>query len=415
MGRRIVLLTLLTLTTLLLGSALLVHRTFRAASRSATNLIEERLSAIGITAAVSLPGHEHKSRVLAELVIYNQLDTAYILDGTYTVVADNRRSTPRPANRLLLDADRTQRALAGKASVGWGYNVEENRFLSGYFPLQLRDQPHVLVLDAGEAFTAPQRELRSTLLGLGALGAGLFVLVIFLLGVIGRLSRQEREAFALAETARATAGLAAIVAHEIRNPLGVLRGSAELLAERAGPMEQELARDIIEEADRMNLITEDFLQLSNERPLVIETTPLQPLLAACQQALSRRYPGVVVTVETPHIVEGDVGRLRQIFLNLFNNAAEAQSGKGAIRVTSAVKRGRIHVTVEDEGPGLKTPLPEMGARQGSSTKPGGHGLGLLVVQRLVALHGGAVRSLDVNRGATFELDLAAAPSQELPS
>ena len=129
--------------------------------RSAVTAIEERLSAIGVTAAVSLPGHEHKNRVLAELVVYNQLDGAYVLDNTWTVVADNRRSTPRPANRMLLDQERTKRALAGTASVGWGYDIEENRYLSGYFPIGLAGQPHVLVLDAGEAFLAPERALRS--------------------------------------------------------------------------------------------------------------------------------------------------------------------------------------------------------------------------------------------------------------
>ena len=413
MGQRILLVTALTLTALLIGAGLLVNRTFAVARRSTTKLLEERLTAIGVTASVAIPNNEHKSRVLAEIVIYNKLDSAYLFDPTYTVIADNRRPTPRPVNRLLLDPQRAQQALAGTGSVGWGYDVEEARFLSGYFPVQFGATTYVLVIDAGEAFIAEERSLRSSLLGLAAAGLGLVLLFFAMFAVVVRLTRRERESFAAAETARATAGLAAIVAHEIRNPLGILRGSAELLAERAGAAEQELARDIVDEADRMNRITEDFLQLAIERPLHREAVSLDGLLQSCRDATRRRYPDVTIELAAPHTVDADPARLRQVFLNLFNNAAQAQGGTGRIAVSSEERRGRIVIRVADDGPGLSTPLPESHLTQGTTTKRDGHGLGLLVVRRLVEQHGGGLRSVPVARGATFEIDLPPAAPAEL--
>ncbi|MEW6488642.1 MAG: ATP-binding protein [Thermodesulfobacteriota bacterium] len=246
-----------------------------------------------------------------------------------------------------------------------------------------------------------------------------------MLRVEEHLHRVER----LAEVGR----LAAAVTHEVRNPLGGIKGAAEILKGTIPPghPQAEFLGILVRETDRLNQVVEDFLdhvrQPSGERvEAVVDLGQLVHQTARLVEAQGRAR-GVSLQVESGGAVRvrGSEGELRQVLLNLLLNAVEATpQGKGVWArvetrtgtVTGAEGR-RVEgilrvVTVEDEGPGIP---PEDLARVFDpfyTTKTGGTGLGLAISQRIARLHGGSITAeTRPEGGARFVLSLPAAGSE----
>ncbi len=186
--------------------------------------------------------------------------------------------------------------------------------------------------------------------------------------------------------------LAAGVAHEINNPLAVILGYVRLLRKSAqGSLEEDLAV-IEEEALRSREIVEGLLDLS--RPIAVERDAVD-LRAVCEEAVARlrdakKLAGVEIDVEGEARVEGTAVKLRQVFLNLVQNGAEAAGRGGRVEVRIALRDGLAEVSVADSGPGI---APEARSRMFEpffTTKPTGTGLGLAVSQGIVRAHGGDV-------------------------
>jgi signal transduction histidine kinase len=204
--------------------------------------------------------------------------------------------------------------------------------------------------------------------------------------------------------------LAAGVAHEINNPLAVILGYVRLLRKKAeGPLAEDLAV-IEEETLRSREIVEGLLDLS--RPIAVEREDVD-LRAVCDEAVARladtrKLDGVRVDVEGEARVEGTASKLRQVFLNLVQNGAEAAGAGGGVEVRIAPSDGGAEISIADTGPGV---APEARSRMFEpffTTKPAGTGLGLAVSQGIVRAHGGdiAIESA-APRGARFVVRLPA--------
>jgi two-component system nitrogen regulation sensor histidine kinase GlnL len=222
--------------------------------------------------------------------------------------------------------------------------------------------------------------------------------------------------------------LAAGLAHEIRNPLGGIKGAAQLLKrslERDSPLD-EFANIVIREVDRVDKLIEQLLDLS--RPAKLELAPVNihevlddVLLLETPAAKERNI--VVKKRLDPSLppIRGDRAQLTQVFLNLVKNAFQAMTAGGALTVTTRVEtdfhlRGQgnarnrlIWVDIEDEGVGIKEEdLPHIFSPF-FSTKNNGTGLGLAVCYRIVKEHGGLIRVDSVEgRGTTFRVSLVVA-------
>jgi signal transduction histidine kinase len=202
--------------------------------------------------------------------------------------------------------------------------------------------------------------------------------------------------------------LAAGVAHEINNPIGVILGYAKLLRRKAATGVADDLGVIEEEALRAKEIVEGLLDLSRPLPAGAERVDLRALSDDVVSRLreARLLDGVEVRVEGAASAPGHREKLRQVLVNLVRNAAEAAGAGGRVRVDVGACDGRAEVSVADSGPGIP---PESRARLFEpffTTKPRGTGLGLAVSRAIARAHGGELAAeAPEGGGARFALRL----------
>jgi two-component system, NtrC family, sensor histidine kinase HydH len=206
--------------------------------------------------------------------------------------------------------------------------------------------------------------------------------------------------------------LAGTIGHELRNPLGVIESSLYILKGRLTDDERTTKHlnRIGEQLAISNQIINTLLDLIRDRPLSREQVPLAEVVAGAREAVPLP-DGVRLTVsgleELPEVA-GDPAQLRQVFVNLLENAVHAVDGAGEIRVAGARRDGMAEVAVEDTGPGVD---PSIGRRLFEplvTTKTKGIGLGLALVRRILERHEGTVAyERAAGRGARFVVRLPA--------
>ncbi len=212
-------------------------------------------------------------------------------------------------------------------------------------------------------------------------------------------SREER----LIEQQKASRELIRNLAHEIKNPLGGIRGAAQLLEHELGnPSLKEYTQVIIKEADRL----QDLMQrlLTPHRTMLPTTVNIHEILERVRSLLTAEFPGSLSVrrdydTSLPELV-GDREQLIQAVLNVARNAAQAMQGEGEIvlrtrflrQVTLAKKRYRlaIEIKVIDNGPGIPETVRERMFYPLVSGREGGSGLGLTIAQNFVQHHQGTI-------------------------
>ncbi len=183
------------------------------------------------------------------------------------------------------------------------------------------------------------------------------------------------------------------IGHELRNPLGVIETSLFLLRQRdsEGRSARHLDR-IAEQLEVASGIIDALLDLIRDRPLARSPVRLAEVVADAAGAVT--FPPEVrfsaEGLEDLPPVEGDPLQLRQVLLNLIENAVHAASPRGAVRVAAAAADGGIELAVEDSGPGVDAATARRLFEPLITTKPEGIGLGLALVKRIVERHGGSV-------------------------
>jgi two-component system, NtrC family, sensor kinase len=205
--------------------------------------------------------------------------------------------------------------------------------------------------------------------------------------------------------------LAAGVAHEINNPLGVILGYAKLLGKKAPPGVAEDLAVIEEEALRAKEIVEGLLDLSRPLPAGADPVDLRALSDDVVSRLreARLLDGVEVHVEGAATAPGNAEKLRQVLVNLVRNAAEAAGAGGRVEVAVGEWDGSAEVAVADSGPGIPSDRRAHLFEPFFTTKPRGTGLGLAVSRAIARAHGGDLAAVATpGGGARFALRLPTA-------
>jgi two-component system nitrogen regulation sensor histidine kinase GlnL len=217
--------------------------------------------------------------------------------------------------------------------------------------------------------------------------------------------------------------IAAGVAHEVKNPLGGIRGAAEILASRASDAKTlDAAELIVREVDRIATLVDDLMVFTHGEDLRLAPLNIHFVLDGVLDLLAMDPLGAGVRVQRvfdPSIPEllADADRLTQVFLNLARNALQAMEGRGALTITTRMSLdhhlpvGDQHlptllIEVHDAGPGMPPEVLERLATPFFTTRAGGTGLGLAVSRHWVARHGGTLRIESApGRGTTVRVAL----------
>ncbi len=216
--------------------------------------------------------------------------------------------------------------------------------------------------------------------------------------------------------------LAAGMAHEIRNPLASISGSIQVLgAELAPEGEEKTLMDIVlRETDRLNKLLTDFLQYIRQQPVVKQRVDMEKLVTHVVRGV-RLNPNVGREVGISSVcthrgwIEGDASQLEQVLWNLLLNAVDAVSGGGEIVVATAdldTFQGQpgpwVKLSVSDTGAGIPEDILERIFDPFFSTKAGGTGLGLAVVEKIILAHDGVIHVRQREpRGTVIEVVLPA--------
>lgn len=283
--------------------------------------------------------------------------------------------------------------------------LEEGRSISSHETVTLRtanSQHRQVSITASPIFpaSAPQQ------------GA---VIVLHDLTRVRSLESAVRNADRLAMIETMAAGLA----HEIKNPLGGIKGSAQLLQmELDGNAElQEYTQLIVRETTRVNRIIEDLLNLSRPRKAQLESVNISQLLNEIvtlqKNTVSQR--GVVFEwLLDPSIpdIPGDRDRLMSLFLNLIKNSCEATIENSQITIKTRIDTEyhlrlpdtsptpMVQISISDQGPGISDLELEKIFTPFYTTKEGGNGLGLPICQKIVSNHGGLLEFIKRPKGGT---------------
>ncbi|HWO23238.1 MAG TPA: ATP-binding protein [Kofleriaceae bacterium] len=235
---------------------------------------------------------------------------------------------------------------------------------------------------------------------------------------MGRAVEERERELVRSERLAAVGKMAAMIAHEVRNPLSSIGLNTELLEEElAGSPEldesRELCRAIHREVDRLTQITEEYLSFSRLPKPKLAHEPVNAMVGALAAFVREDLAAKQVTLTTEltpgdPVARIDAAQIRQCLLNLVRNAAEAVVAKGSGHVTLRTRTvpGRVEIAVEDTGIGIPPELLPQLFDPFFSTKEDGSGLGLALTQQIVRDHGGDLRvDSVVGRGTTFTVSV----------
>lgn len=229
-----------------------------------------------------------------------------------------------------------------------------------------------------------------------------------------RLRRQDRLA-ALGE-------MAAGVAHEIRNPLGIISSSAQLLSrkEERGDGTTELLHIIRAETDRLNSLVTDFMAFGRETVPQIRSCDVEELVSKvferCQaMATEKNLTFVKPTVPVPLRAELDPDLMAQVLLNLCLNSLDATPSGGRVEASWGIQDHALFIEIHDTGDGIPADIQDKIFNPFFTTKDTGTGLGLANAFKFVQAHGGTLRfESSTGKGTTFRITLPQEASVNAP-
>lgn len=411
----VVLVTFLFLLVFNLGSYFFVKRMGRhleealndrlmTAASLATQIIEKDLTNLYDPAEHSLI-----RILLSQIHSGNDFEAVYIIDPDFNVLVDSRIALEM-ASRGYLREDSTEIALAlnGTITTSRLHTVAGNHFKNVYAPIiDFDGNTAVLVLEANAAFLDIISWFRRGLY-IGSL-TSLFLLV-FLTAYLLLAMRLFLKTEAQLQQSRRLAAMGqmgATMAHEIRNPLGIIKSTSDVLRERYENPEKpdELFSYINDEIKRLNRLVNDFLSLSREPVLNADDYNLKDIISMAIRSFETENRGRInidLKAEQEITVSCDRDLIHRVILNLLLNASQAiESNNGEIRIQLLRERIRTKyfacVQVEDNGHGFKDDTQNI-FEPFYTTKTKGTGLGLAVSRNIIEKHGGRIEAENRNKG-----------------
>jgi len=358
---------------------------------------------------------------LRRLATDADLRRAMIVDIHQRAIADSDGEAPafEVFDYLSIDAYEMEHAAEEKRTyTTLYYAVGGSDYMRSYTPLT-DDQGTVFAfvrLEASRDYFAEMRQIRSELIALAVIVTILLGLVAFVFQRLLQYLLHVEQAVAQSDRFQSIATLAAGFAHEVRNPLGIIRSCAEGLADEFGEQNPEavgLARDMVEEVVRLDSLITQFLQMARPagsgtwRPIRINDA-IQAVVSLARKDLEAKQLTAQLNLDpSSPAAPIDEKALKQVIFNILLNAKEATDAGGSISVATRSRRGRVEVVISDTGRGISESDLKRVFDPFFTTKKGGTGLGLSLSRRLVEQFGGSMAIYSQEgRGTTVEISFS---------
>jgi len=357
---------------------------------------------------------------LNDLLYDYELESAFIVDHDCIVLIDGQNRFPQGQilTYLKQDSAALEQAWAGDISVSPIHVVEGNKFKSVYAPLtdNLFEVQALLVLEASADFFQLLELFKQGLIFGGLISFGLIVVFSFFISWMITLLMRTHESLQQSEKLAAMGRMAASMAHEIRNPLGIIKGTADVLKEKysSGDQSEELFDYISAEVQRLNFLINNFLSFAREPKLNLKSTDLKTVVDKAVAGIEREEHDFKIKIITS--VENelppfkfDENTIQQVLFNLLINAQQAFKKDGKIEISlnkrSIKNKKYAEVIIADNGPGIQGDTQQI-FEPFYTTKSTGSGLGLAICKQIIEKHGGWIElTTNVGKGTFFRIYL----------
>jgi len=353
---------------------------------------------------------------LLEVKKKNNLRTVSIFntDFQWMIGTDANMKIGTYSYLLKIDEEEIKKSITQKVSTqSYLYSFEDIQYKRAYAPIQGFDGTieAFVKVEASRDYFVGLAKLRNSLIFLGLFCIGVIgILVIIFYKLVNALIKAE-ESTELNNRLQSLGTMAAGVAHEIRNPLGIIRNTAEILkAELLSESDSYSYVDsILEEVHRLNNLVTQFLQLS--KPSVIEKRDcdIRQLIEStisfvkydfeksdikisftCNATFMSQKPRDKSRATTFTNIKCDENSIKQLLLNLLINAKQSMKNGGSVKIDLIKKKNKILITITDEGSGISEIEIKKVYDPFFSTKDAGIGLGLTICKNIVDLHNGTI-------------------------
>ncbi len=303
-----------------------------------------------------------------------------------------------------------KKAISGLTVVSEIREYAGEQFMSAYAPVKNIDGfiSAVLVIEAKADFFTVLSSLKNRLLLFSFINLTLIILTaLFLFRMIQRSMRYQSE-LKDQEHLVELGTMAASVAHELRNPLGIIQGTNDVIKKKYNARNDEIFNYIPDEIKRLNRLIDDFLTFSRSPKLNIETLHLEHLTEHLRLSLSEANRKKLIISKLPHtIIQTDGQLLEQALLNVILNAFQASGNEQSVQLNiSSPGKNRLRFEIIDNGPGIPIEKQAQIFTPFFTTKEQGTGLGLAITKRIIQhLQGSISFHTPKEKGAKFIIEI----------
>ncbi len=408
-GNRIYLIIILAFATAVtVTSSLLTYR-------NSINAAEDSLKLQTLGIAVSLEASLSKTSLRSEN-IFKDIITEGKWEGiAFIALYDKSGTTLLHSNENLIGRQVQNKSI--KAAADTGKPVYEyitlgtgERVFAINFPAHIHNSEKILRLTL-HTYPAQNivRQARLQLISISIVILLLWITGYFFIKAVNR-SEELRKVIVEKERLAMLGEMASVLAHEIRNPLGSIKGFAQYLSEQDSA-KKELLDIIVSESKRLERLTDDMLVYARPVELRLEEISLHELINDVVQSLQPTHNtssniDIKTLVPTDIKVNSDRDKLRQILINIIQNSIDAVNENGIIEIKTEPSDDKITILVSDNGRGMDNETKQRAFKPFFTTKTMGTGLGLAIVDKLIKSISGTIElESEPHKGSTFRITI----------
>jgi len=363
-----------------------------------------------------LPGDEsdfqviYHQQLLFDIKNNNNLQDIYILSPTLEMLVDGNPELRNQISLPQIDPKLVKTALSGKVAVSELLELGEHKFLTALAPVIDLDTQitGILVIEVPAEFFIILEKFNRGLIIFSIINSILVIgiaLLLFksvknLINLQIKIKNQEH-LVNLGE-------MAASVAHELRNPLGIIKGANSVIQKKYGDEHEEIFSYIPVELQRLNKLISDFLSFARSKTLNIQEISLVDFIKKIKLNFSENNTIAYIWDVDKNLenIKTDPDALEQVLLNIINNSRQAVDENGRIEINVQNVDNRVVINVKDNGIGIPLENRDKIFEPFFSTKENGSGLGLAISKRLIEQLGGEiVFRISENKGTEVEITI----------